>query len=191
MSDPVKLNEPASAIDLRRRQLLYVGVAATAGVAGGALAWWKYAVSGASSRVDAALWQRSFPTPGGSTLELVGFQKKPLVLNFWATWCPPCVAEMPLLDRFYRENMHKGWQVVGLAIDKAEPVRRFVRENAIGFPVGLAENDGYELVQTLGNLSGGLPFTVLIGEDGSVIQRKMGRLLPADLSAWAQLKSAP
>lgn len=188
MSDSVELKEPASGVEVRRRQLLYLGVAAVAGLAGAAVAWWRYAEPMGSARVDPALWQRTFPTPGGSVLELAGFQKKPLVLNFWATWCPPCVAEMPLLDRFYRENVDKGWQVVGLALDKPDPVRRFVRENAIGFPVGLAENGGYELVQALGNLSGGLPFTVVIGTDGSVVQRKMGRLSAADLEAWTRLK---
>jgi thiol-disulfide isomerase/thioredoxin len=179
---------PPPALVAQRRRLLYAGVAVAAGVCGGALAWWKYAAPGGVEGVDPALWQSSFDTPTGATLQMQRFQGKPLVLNFWATWCPPCVEEMPLLDRFYRENSAKGWQVVGLAIDRPEAVQRFLREFPLGFSIALAQAKGSELGQRLGNLSGGLPFTLVVAADGSLVQRKIGRLSPADLAAWSRIE---
>ncbi len=173
-----------------RRRLLFSCVAAVAALCGAGLAWWKSSTPPSREGVDPALWLRQFETPSGALLELRGFQGKPLVLNFWATWCPPCVEEMPLLDRFYRENSAKGWQVVGLAIDRADPVRRFLREHPVGFPVGLAESSGAELCRNLGNLAGGLPFSLVVDSDGFIVQRKMGRVSASDIAAWSGLGGA-
>ena len=111
-----------------------------------------------------------------------------LVLNFWATWCPPCVEELPLIDAFFRENSKKGWQVLGLAVDQLAAVNRFLATAPVSFPIALAGLPGVALSQSLGNLGGGLPFTVLFGRDGSVLHRKMGRVSPDDLRAWATLQ---
>ncbi len=129
----------------------------------------------------------SFETPNGAPLALQALRGKPLVLNFWATWCPPCVEELPLLDGFYRQNAGKSWQVVGLAIDQPSSVRAFLQRTPVSFPIGLAGLGGTELSQALGNLSGGLPFTVVLAKNGDVLQRKMGRITAADLASWAQV----
>jgi len=112
---------------------------------------------------------------------------RPLLLNFWATWCPPCVEELPLIDRFFRENSKNGWQVLGLAVDQQAPVNAFMGKMPLSFPVAMAGMPGVELSKTLGNLSGGLPFTVVLGKNGGVLHRKMGRVTPDDLRVWAQL----
>jgi hypothetical protein len=96
------------------------------------------------------------------------------------------VEEMPLLDRFYRENSSNGWQIVGLALDKPDSVRRFLRDSPVSYVIGLAESGGVELNRSLGNLSGGLPFSVVIGRDEQIVQRKIGRLSSTDLDAWAK-----
>ena len=112
---------------------------------------------------------------------------KPLVLNFWATWCPPCVEELPLLDAFYTQNAAKSWHVVGLAIDQPSAVRKFLERTPVSFPLGMAGRGGTELGHAFGNLAGGLPFTVVLGAGGDVLQRKMGRITPADLAMWTQV----
>ena len=119
---------------------------------------------------------------------MASFRGRPLLLNFWATWCPPCVEELPLLSRFYTENASKGWQVLGLAVDQRDPVNRFLARDPVTFPVALAGLAGVDLGKALGNLTGGLPFTVVLGSDGSVAQRKIGQVLPGDLQAWTTIK---
>ena len=134
------------------------------------------------------LWPLDFETPEGTTLAMQSLRGKPLVLNFWATWCPPCIEELPLLDAFYRENSPKSWQVVGLAIDQPSAVRKFLARTPVSFPIALGGLGGTDLGRALGNLAGGLPFTVVVGAGGDVLKRKMGRLTPADLAQWAQLR---
>jgi thiol-disulfide isomerase/thioredoxin len=171
-----------------RRRLLYAGVAGAAGLAGAGLAWWKWRPDDASQDAAAALWPLSFDTPTGSTLAMQTLRGKPLLLNFWATWCPPCVDELPLLDYFYRQNASNGWQVVGLAIDQPSAVRSFLERTPISFPVGLAGLGGTELSKALGNLAGGLPYTVVVAASGQVVQRRIGRVTTAELAQWGRLR---
>jgi thiol-disulfide isomerase/thioredoxin len=180
------MTSQAIEIDPRRRALLYAGVAGAAAIAGAGLGLWKWRESDSKS-VDPALWTSTFDAPSGGSLAMQAFRGKPLLLNFWATWCPPCVDEMPLLDSFFRQNSSKQWQVVGLAIDQPSAVRKFLDKTPVSYPIGLAGFGGTELSKTLGNESGGLPFTVVVGANGEVVQRRMGRVAPADLTRWQQL----
>ena len=169
--------------DPARRRLVYAGVAGLAALAGGGLAWWNSRLGLAPGSAD-SLWPLAFETPTGQVLQMQALRGRPLLLNFWATWCPPCVDELPLLDRFYRENVANRWQVVGLAIDQPSAVRTFLKQTPISFPVGMAGLEGTELGRSLGNLSGGLPFTVVMDANGSLRHRKMGRVTEAELHQW-------
>ena len=171
-----------------RRHWLMGAVAAAAALAGTGLAWRKYQVQAVAPALDNSLWQMTFNTPDGQTLRMADLRGKPLLLNFWATWCPPCVEELPLLNSFFKENSQKGWQVLGLAVDQLEPVKRFLAKAPLDFPVGMSGMPGLELSKSLGNLSGGLPFSVVFGSDGQVVQRKIGKIKPEDLQAWAAFK---
>ena len=170
-----------------RRAWLLGGVAVAAATAGAGVAWWRLrprgAADGAAARAD-ALWGLTLDTPTGGELALASLRGGPLLVNFWATWCPPCVEEMPLLDRFFRQNSASGWKVVGLAIDQPSAVRQFLARTPVSFPVGMAGLQGTELGRSLGNQTGGLPFTVVIGREGLIRERKMGQVKPADLDRW-------
>lgn len=183
------IEEPSQAkvVPLSRRWLLR-GFAGGAGLAGLGVAMWQGEVHESVAEPVVGFWGQRWEAPDGSLVALKSFQGHPLLINFWATWCPPCVEELPLINQFYRENRTKGWQVLALAVDKKSSVQAFLQRMPLDFPVGLAGLAGAELGRNLGNLTGGLPFTVVLSGDGVVRQRKMGRVLPADLQAWTGLK---
>ena len=174
-----------------RRSLLVAGVAMGGLALGGALAWWLRSRGVPEKSADATgdpFWALQWETPDGNPLAMASFKGRPLLLNFWATWCAPCVEELPLLNDFYRQNRADGWQVLALAVDRPEPVRGFLRQMPLDFPVAMAATVGADLGRTLGNVAGGLPFSVVVGSQGQVLQRKLGKLKPADLEAWRRLK---
>jgi thiol-disulfide isomerase/thioredoxin len=166
----------------RRQWLLAAGVALTAGGAG--LAWrgWH---DRAASAPDTPPWPLVFPRPEGGELRMAALWGRPLVLNFWATWCPPCIEELPELERFHRAWSSRGWQVVGLAVDAPTPVREFLTRQPLSFPIGLAGLDGSALSRTLGNERGALPFTAVFDGAGRMVQRKLGQTSFDELAAWA------
>lgn len=169
----------------RRGAVITAGVAAAAAAVGAGGYWWQRRAEAEDTASD-ELWTLDFETPGPNRLAMASLRGKPLVLNFWATWCPPCVREMPALDRFHREHSAKGWQVLGLAADNADAVRKFLAVTPVGFPIALAGFPGIDLSRRLGNLSGGLPFTVLYGRDGQVLKRHIGETQFEQLAAWAK-----
>jgi len=179
--------EDATPVNQRRHLLAAVGTFAAC--AGLGLAWWQ------SQRKEAArsepvqgFWAMQWDQPGGGMVLAQSWQGKPVLINFWATWCPPCVEELPLINDFYLKNRSNGWQVVGLAVDKLASVQSFLQRLPLDFPVGMAGMSGTELGRNLGNLTGGLPFTVVLDATGTIAQRKLGRVSPDDLRSWAALK---
>ena len=176
-----------------RRRWVLGGVAALAGVGGATVAWRSQtptqpaAAQGPISGPASGLWSLQLSTPQGSSMALAALRGRPLLVNFWATWCPPCVEELPLLSSFFQQNSGKGWQVLGIAIDQTDAVNRFLVHSPVSFAVVMAGLPGLELSKSLGNLSGGLPFTVVLAANGEVAHRKIGRVTEADLSAWSGL----
>lgn len=172
--------------------MLYGGVAAAAALAGAGAAWWKFQPHGELDGPQAqaagdAFWTSGFDTPDGKPLAMDSFRGKLLLVNFWATWCPPCVEELPLLDFFYQENKDKNLQVVGLAVDQPSAVRTWLQTRPLNFPVGMAGLGGTELSKSLGNTSGSLPFTVVFSPSGALLHRKVGKITPEELVQWTHL----
>ena len=142
-------------------------------------------VGSALEGAEDALWALRLERPEGGELVLASLRGRPLVVNFWATWCPPCVKELPDLDRFQADHAARGWQVVGIAIDSPTAVRQFLTRQPLRFPIGLAGLEGTELSRQLGNTAGGLPFTVVLDSAGRIVQRKLGATSYPELASWA------
>ena len=182
--------------DSNRRRLL-AGAAIAAGLVGAGVAWWrgqaqKVSEGASSNQRDAqalaAFWSLNLATPSGKELAVSSLRGKPLLINFWATWCPPCVEELPLIDGFFQKNTVNGWQVLGLAVDQPAAVSAFLAKMPLKFPIAMAGLAGIEMSKSFGNLSGGLPFTVVLNLSGDIAQRKIGRVSLDDLSAWSTVK---
>ena len=167
---------------MKRRAAVAAGLAALA--AGGAAALWRSRRDDSNAAAD--IWAMHFDTPQGGRLELASLRGKPVLLNFWATWCPPCVGELPLLDTFHREQAAHSWQVVGLAVDNLAPVLAFLGKRPVSFPIGLAGMGGVELARTMGNAAGALPFTVIFDPAGAAVDRKLGVIELQDLQRWVE-----
>lgn len=171
------------------RRAWMLGLGAAAAAAGAGLAGWRLRSVPAIPEAVQALWALQFDSPSGEPVALSSFRGRPLLLNFWATWCPPCVQELPMIEAFWRENASKGHQVLALAVDQPSAVRKFLDRQALGFSIGLAGYGGTELSKSLGNASGALPFSVFLKADGSIYQQKLGQLTPGDLSHWSTLRA--
>ncbi len=123
----------------------------------------------------------------GKPVSLAQFKGKPLVVNFWATWCPPCVDEMPELNALQQELGEETLKIVGIGIDSPSNIADFAAKQKITYTLLVAGMGGTELSRQLGNKAGGLPFTVLFDARGEVRQQYLGRLkmdvLKRDLAA--------
>lgn len=119
----------------------------------------------------------------GGSLDLSALKGKKVVLNFWATWCPPCVEEMPELSALYPELQAQNIELIGIAVDNRANVETFLGKTPVTYPVALAGFGGSELAEQLGNTQGGLPFTVVLDEDGNVLMKKAGRIQMSEIKA--------
>ena len=115
---------------------------------------------------------------------LAVYQGKPLVLNFWARWCVPCRKEIPELIKARAKFKGRGAELLGIGLeDDAAAVREFARTLAIDYPLLLAKSDAIGLMQALGNVQAGLPFTLAVDRHGNIVYRKLGVLSATDADA--------
>lgn len=126
-----------------------------------------------------ALYAASLPDLAGNTIALSQLKGRPVVANFWATWCAPCVEEMPHLDALSKSLPNI--QFVGIGIDTAANIAQFVTKIPVSYPLYVAGHAGIGLVRELGNAAGGLPFTVLLDAEGHIFDTILGQVSLEDL----------
>jgi thiol-disulfide isomerase/thioredoxin len=118
----------------------------------------------------------------GIRQDLKPYRGKIVVLNFWATWCPPCREEMPELSELHEQYQAKNVVVLGLAVDELSLVKEFAASTAVSYPLLVGEEEGMRLANEFGNSQGVLPYTVIIDKDGRVQKNFFGRISKALLS---------
>lgn len=139
-------------------------------------------VAAEATAVD-ALFQLRLIDPDEQVQALAQWQGKALVVNFWATWCAPCVEEMPELAQLHSELAPQNIHVLGIGIDSASNIKQFAAKYHINYPLYVGGISSTEISRKLGNPTGGLPFTVLIDAKGVIKKTYLGRLNMAQLRA--------
>lgn len=184
----VALGAGATGVLWRSRQDL-----APAPAAGGPTGHSSTPAAGASNVSEGSLWSQSVERLDGTTWSLDALRGQPIIVNFWATWCPPCIREMPLLDRFIQGQRPPAgqarWRLLGLAIDRRDAVARFLEQNPVSYDIALASVDAIAWSRSLGNASGGLPFTVAFDLQGRPLYQKVGEISEPELMRWVVPRS--
>ncbi len=121
-----------------------------------------------------ALWTASFKDTSGTQKTFEGLKGKIAVVYFWATWCEPCQKEAPQLKALHDKYRDKNVEVLGIAMDNADKVKEFAAKHQLTFPIVYGGREAIELSKNLGNSLGGIPFLVVIGKDGKIVERITG-----------------
>lgn len=124
----------------------------------------------------AALYATTLPDTEGRSQSLAQWRGRVLVVNYWATWCPPCIDEMPMLSALQQRYAARGVQFVGIAIDDADKVRAFARRTPMAYPLLLGGADSARITAGLGNAAMAMPFSLVLDRDGQLRTAVLGRL---------------
>ena len=134
--------------------------------------------------VDAVSAQRpafDFVDQQGTARDVSDWDGQVVVVNFWATWCAPCLIEIPYFIAQQERLGDKGLQFVGVALDDSDKVKAFVDEIGMNYPTAHGQQNALDLMRAYGNKTGGLPFTAFVGRDGNIAFRKAGVLTEEEL----------
>jgi thiol-disulfide isomerase/thioredoxin len=129
----------------------------------------------------------ALPDLAGRRVQLpAAYAGRPVLINLWASWCGPCVTEMPALQAFAAEQGANGVQVVGIALDDAEAVRAFVAKTGVTYPVLIATPGPADAGVRLGNPKGVLPYSILVSADGRLLKQRIGPFAHGEIAGWAR-----
>lgn len=112
----------------------------------------------------------------GTPRSISEWDGRPLMINFWATWCPPCRREIPLLNALRAEYLARGFEVVGVAVDFRDDVLDYLERTEVDYPVLIGEEDGMEAARSFGMPGLGFPFTVFTDSQGRIVTLHVGEL---------------
>ena len=118
----------------------------------------------------------SLPDAEGRLRSISEWDGKLLLVNFWATWCPPCLHEIPVFIELQARYADRGVQFLGIAIDDAEQVNAFAEQAGLNYPTLIGQLEAIEIAKAFGNRTGGLPYTVVVAPDGEIIARHTGAM---------------
>ena len=142
--------------------------------------------SNSNATSSALFFAATLPNENGVNTALSQYKGKIIVLNFWATWCPPCREEMPELSKLQQAYKAQDVVVIGIAIDELSLVKEFSVAEPVNYPLFADEDSGMQLAAAMGNDKGVLPYTVIINRDGIVTNTFFGRISQALLSEHLQ-----
>lgn len=123
----------------------------------------------------------SLPDLTGKQRNINEWKDKVRVINFWATWCHPCLKEMPEFNKVHKDYSGKDLEVIGVALDDPEPVKEFVDKYKITYPILVSPDEGIKIAHDLGNVVNTVPFTVIADKQGRIVKRHMGTLTGEEL----------
>jgi thiol-disulfide isomerase/thioredoxin len=132
----------------------------------------------------------AFPVPnlaGKAVIVPTAYAGRPLLINIWASWCGPCLKEMPELQRFHSQQGVSGTQVVGIALDDTAAVKDFLRGIAVDYPILVDTAGPADAGVRLGNPKGVLPYSVLLSADGTLLKQRIGPFADGEIDRWAHL----
>ncbi len=176
----------------RRAALMALGLTGALALAAGAVwSWRRSAPDAAGDEGVGWLFELKLPDADGVERPLKAYEGKLLVVNFWATWCTPCIEEMPELQQFADEFAPRGVAVIGVGVDDADKIRDFRRQHGLRIPLLAAGFDGMELARRLGNPEPVLPYTALISPRGRIVEEHSGRIQPPELRRWVGDHGSP
>jgi len=161
---------------INRQHWLIAAVAALALAAGLIAANWLRQPGPAQPGAAEALLAAPLKDLQGRTQTLAPYRGQVLVVNFWATWCPPCREEIPVFVEAQARLGAKGLQFVGIALDNPQQVAVFVQEFGVNYPILIGGINESEALRQLGNPGGGLPYTLIYGRDGQLREKIIGGL---------------
>lgn len=118
----------------------------------------------------------SLPDVAGKTVSINRWDGKVVLVNFWATWCPPCRKEIPDFAELLTDYGERGFQVVGVAIDRPKAVTQFIKELGVDYPQLMGREHAVAVADRYGNQHGALPYSVLIDRKGIIRFIKLGQL---------------
>jgi thiol-disulfide isomerase/thioredoxin len=168
---------------MNRRQLLIISATSLLALLAGILTSHWITQTGLASKTSVkAFFANPWQSPDGKPVDASKWQGKILVVNFWASWCPPCVEEMPTLSQLQQAYLQQNVLFVGIGIDSPSNIREFLQKTPVSYPIVIGGLEGSNISKQMGNTQGALPFTIIINSKGKATYSKLGKINEDELN---------